>query len=58
MAPDGRIDRSGQNYIPPPSVGDNKADKSYIFDGVNVAKELLSFWKIPPSNNLVNFHTF
>ena len=35
----------------------DKAGKTYVFDSVNVIKEVISFWKIPPSNNLVNCHT-
>ena len=26
-------------------------------DSVNIVKELISFWKIPPSNNLFHCHT-
>ena len=26
----------------------DKAGKSYVFDSVNIVKELISFWKIPP----------
>ena len=60
MAPDGRTDGHGQNYIPPPSAGDNKAQflRTYVISLYHMLSlyEVKSFiWTLRGKDHEINF---